>query len=85
MKRSNYEFVFKSVVPYKNFITPHVEGYSGNEKYAIELSSGLGFDGKIAYGVTVVDIEKMEQQYDLSKCFFDKYCANSYIDELLNS
>lgn len=85
MKRNNYKMVFKSVVPYKNFITPHVEGYSGNEKYAIELSSGLWLDGKIVYGVTVVDIEKMEQSHDLSKCFFDKDCANSYIDELLNS
>ena len=64
----------------KNFVTPNIIGYYGNEDFAVELSTGEIFDADL-YGVTI--IKKGETMYDLNTCFRSKQAAKYYIQELL--
>jgi sulfur relay (sulfurtransferase) DsrF/TusC family protein len=57
--------IFKKVLPYPNFITPHVEMYVEKGKYVCEISTGSGFDqSDIIVGVTVIDTTTMKNVED---------------------
>jgi hypothetical protein len=69
-----------------NIMTPHrmFVDMSKSGKYAIELSTGSGiFPGTTIYGVTVIDVEKMEGDHDLSKGFSSEEEALGYYQQLL--
>ncbi len=63
---------FYSVMKGENFITPNVEDFISIGKYLCELSSGYHIMGTIPVGVTVVNTETMEQEFDMSQVFFEK-------------
>lgn len=63
---------FCSVVKGENFITPNVEDFIRVGKYLCELSSGYHIMGTTPVGVTVVNTETMEQEFDMSQAFFEK-------------
>jgi len=77
----NAELVFKKTVKGSNFITPHIIGFYGDEKYAIELSEGTGFDNKELYGVTVVK-DAIHYNPDCTLCFSLKE-AMFHIEKLI--
>lgn len=72
--------LFNQVVRGKNIITPRVRGYYQNGNYLMELSEGEGFNGEPVYGVTVVNIAYKEHEHDLSKMFFSRKEAESYMN-----
>lgn len=63
---------FCSVVKGTNFITPNIEGYYRVGKYVCELSYGTYCMSSFPVGVTVVNTETMEQEFDMSQAFFEK-------------
>lgn len=60
--------IFISVVPYKNFMTPTVEGYVRKGDYVCEISCGEAFGGGTAVGVTVVNAVTRTHEHELCKC-----------------
>jgi hypothetical protein len=76
------EITFLSVVKGKNFMTPHVLGYYGNAKTAVELSQGTGFSHEKIFGVTVV-LDGIHDN-DKSKCFYSETEAINYIKQLIS-
>lgn len=61
---------FRAVVKGRNIITPLVCGYYQRGNHIIELSYGdKPFMKEFIWGCTVVDIDTMTQNFDLSKCF----------------
>jgi hypothetical protein len=65
----------------KNFLTPTIEGYIGNTKYAIELSRGTGLNQSKIYGVTVVD--RKDKSRDKSRLCHSIGEAENFIISLL--
>lgn len=63
--------IFVSVVPYKNFMTPTVEGYVRKGDYICEISCGEAFGGGTMVGVTIVNAKTRTHEYELCK-------SNSY-------
>ena len=65
--------VFCSVVKGENFMTPNVEDFIRVGKYVCELSSAnTSFMGSFSVGVTVVNSETMEREWDLDNSFHEK-------------
>lgn len=73
---------FKSVIKGKNLMTPDVLGYYISGNYIVELSQGTGFSGEQIYGVTVINGETMQREFDLDKCFDNKTNAIKHIEGL---
>ena len=73
---------FKRVVKGANMMTPGVMGFYYQNNYAVELSTGVGFDGSKIYGVTVVNTTTKEHEYELSKMFREWGEAIEYIKSL---
>ena len=84
------EQIFKSVLPYKNFVTDEVVGYYGNDDYVCELSYGRAMDVYI-FGVTFVSIKTMQRVMELDKSFTNdkkdcaKKSAQAYIMETIGN
>lgn len=63
----------------QNFMTPNALRYGWKGDLAYELSEGTGFRNNLIWGVTVVRSDGTNE-YDLSRCFFDRDEAEAYIE-----
>ena len=82
------EQIFKKVLPYPNFITPHVELYVEKGKYVCEISTGCGFTpSEIIVGVTVIDTTTMKNVEDKgeSNVFYNGRDALEWAREYINT
>lgn len=85
----NFKEIFTSILPYKNFMTPYVDNYFGNNEYVCELSYGYG-SGVYVFGVTFVSPETMDRVMELDEVFISnkmedaKKMAMDYIKTLIS-
>lgn len=75
-----YKNQFKAIVPYPNFMTPHVITYKKIKGGVAELSYGKGLRKDDMYGVTCVI--NNEHDHDKSQVFRNKQEALDYIETL---
>lgn len=68
---------------HKNFMTPDIVRYGKVGRLLYELSSGTGFGGDMAYGVTVIDV-KGEKVKGLNKYFDTLEAAEAHINTNIN-
>jgi hypothetical protein len=79
-------YIFRIVMPNKNFMTPEILRYLTNGKtIIIELSRGKGINNKTILGLTTIELVDGQWQHaqGKSEMFTSLYQMNKYAKELL--
>lgn len=80
-KQREMRQIFEEIIKGVNLMTPEIIDFTETDGGIAELSTGLDFDHKPIYGVTV--IEDKRQMRGLSRVFSVLKDARAYIEELI--
>lgn len=85
MELKNFIHVGKNPFNGRTHITPTLVGLYSNDLMAVELSSGIGFQGLELYWVKVMHLDNQKVDLTLSEMFSDETKAKEYILNLLRT